>query len=144
MRSHVAFYLIKVNILWASVDFYAINIFVTCERSFRYLLLLCHKTLETIVFDPQFYEPLKSLKLSWKSIKLFWDNWCFVFFVERSIWECIPNVYDFWQVTSFALNVSSLWNKQFAVWTANLLGSNSREGFPVTKGWYIYVLNLHV
>ena len=26
---------------------YTINIFVTSEHSFRYLLLLCHKTLET-------------------------------------------------------------------------------------------------
>ena len=41
---------IKVNILPASVDFIAINIFVQCEHNFGYLLLLCHESLETIVF----------------------------------------------------------------------------------------------
>ena len=52
------------------MDFYAIKIFVTCERNFGYLLLVCHKPPETIVFNPKFYEPLKSIKLNWKSIKL--------------------------------------------------------------------------
>ena len=46
--------------------------------------------------------------------------------------EYIPNVCDFWQVAGFGLNVSSLWSKQFEVWTANILGSNSWEGFPMT------------
>ena len=49
---------IKVNILKVSVDFYAIKIVVTCGRNFGYLLLLCHKPLETIVLNPEFYEPI--------------------------------------------------------------------------------------
>ena len=32
--THRFFISIKVNILWVSVDFYAINIFVTCKRTF--------------------------------------------------------------------------------------------------------------
>ena len=63
-RSHEAFYLHKSQSPLASADFYPINIFVQCERNFGYLLLLCHKPLEAIVFNPQFYKPLKSIKLS--------------------------------------------------------------------------------
>ena len=56
------------------VDFYAINIFVTCERSSGYLLLSYYKPLETIVFNSQFYERLRSITFSWKSIKFLRDN----------------------------------------------------------------------
>ena len=53
------------------MDFHHINIFVKCERNFGYLLLLCHNSLETIVFNSQFYEASRSTELRWKSIKLF-------------------------------------------------------------------------
>ena len=66
---------IKINILKASVDFYAINTFVTCESNMG--LLLCHKPFETIGFKAKFCEPLRS-------IKFFGDNRCFVF-VERYV-----------------------------------------------------------
>ena len=50
---------------FCAVDFFAIiNIFVTCERNFGYLRLLCHKRLEIIVFNPQLYEPVRSMKLN--------------------------------------------------------------------------------
>ena len=70
LRSDDAFFIfIKIDIQKALVDFFAINIFVKCERNFGYLLLLCHKPLETTAFNPLFYEPLRSIKLNWKSIK---------------------------------------------------------------------------
>ena len=53
-----------------------------------------------------------------------------LFFVHRSVWEHTINVRDFWQVVGFALNVYSLWSKQFAVWTMNILVSVSQNRFP--------------
>ena len=67
-------HLLKVSVVQSSVDFYAINIFITCESSFGYLTVICHKSVETIVFNPQFYEPLRSIKLNWKSMTFFGDN----------------------------------------------------------------------
>ena len=80
---HITFFIrIRINIQKANyVDFYAINIFVTCECSSGYLLTLCHKPLETIVFNPQFYGHLRSLTLSWKSLKFFRDNCCLQLFL---------------------------------------------------------------
>ena len=84
---------IRVNILKASLDFYAIKTFLTCKRNSGYLLL-CHKPLETIVFNPKFYEPLRSIKLSLKSINSP-ETTDALFFVERSVWEYVPNVCEF-------------------------------------------------
>ena len=69
---------VKINILKSSVDFYAINIFITCESNFRYLILISHKSAGTVVFNLQFYEPLRFVTLSWKSMTFFGDNLCFV------------------------------------------------------------------
>ena len=69
------FIFIGINIQKAKhVDFYAINVFVTYECSSEYLLLLCHKPLETTVFNSQFYGHLRSITLNRKSIKLFKRN----------------------------------------------------------------------
>ena len=74
------------------VDFY---IFVMCECSSGYLLFLCHKPLETIVFNSQFYGRLRPITYSCKSIKFFRDN-CFfqLFFVDRSVWKYMPSNCD--------------------------------------------------
>ena len=71
------------------------KIFVSCERKFGYMLLLFRKPLETIVFNPKFYEPLRPITLSWKSIKLFGDNCCFVVCGKICVGQYAPNVCEF-------------------------------------------------
>ena len=94
-----------------------------CHKYFRNMwtqfwvpATLCYKTLETILFNPQFFEPLRSITLSWKSIKLFWDNWCFVFVVVVVVVVVLfVSTYLPFQMAILSLNFSSLWSKQFAV-----------------------------
>ena len=63
---HTTFFIsIRINNQKAKyVDFYAINISVTCEHSSGYQVLSHHKPLETIVFNSQIYGRLKSITLS--------------------------------------------------------------------------------
>ena len=71
LRLHNIFISIRINIQKAKyMDFYAINIFITYGCNSGYLLLLCHEPLETIVFNSQFYGHLRSITLSWKSVKI--------------------------------------------------------------------------
>ena len=65
-----SFISIRINIQKAKYgDFYARNISLTCERSSGYLPFSCHKPLETIVLNSQFYGRLRSIALSLKSTK---------------------------------------------------------------------------
>ena len=71
------------------MDFYAINISVTCERSFRYQLLLCHETIETLV---------RELML------------CFVFFLWKDLSEsAFLNFATFSHCMSQVYEVNNLW-----------------------------------
>ena len=73
-------------------------------------------------------EPLRSIKLSWNSIRLLGRNYALFSFVDIPVWD--PSV--FMKLTICSRNAESFGH------------CFSNKGFRITEGQHFYVLTLHV